>query len=127
MTLRTVGRNSLFGELVVMIIDMAIFTFTEYQGVRKFCSMTYIASNFQMLPFQFEVSFTVIKILNPFDNAERLLAMTLYAILAELVVMHILMAGSAVIKLNPFKFLVLLLVFKYCFMTTDARYFLVFS
>lgn len=106
---------------------MAIGTAGIFQCIGEFCLMTFFAFNLLMLSLQLEIRFTVVKILNAFDNAERLPGMALGAVLTELIVVWIRVAWGAVFKLQSGEFLEFLPVFCAGFMTCGTGYQLVFA
>ena len=70
MTMRAIGRHSLFCELVLMIVGVTVSASAEFQNIGQFCFMTGIAGDFLMFPFQLVTSLVMIEILHALYDAE---------------------------------------------------------
>jgi hypothetical protein len=88
--------------------------------------MALLAINLLVLAFQLEICFTMVEILNAFDNAEGLPCMALSAILPEFIIVGIRVARGAVFIFQSGEFLEFLPVFCNCFMTRRTGHLLVF-
>jgi len=63
MTLRTIGSNTVFYELPVVVINMAISAPSVFQRIREFPLMTGFAVNDQVFLLKFVICFVMVKIL----------------------------------------------------------------
>jgi len=106
---------------------MAIGTAGIFQCIGEFCLMTFFAFNLLMLSLQLVIRFTVVEILNAFNNAEGLPGMALSAVLPEFIVVGICVARGAVFKFQAGEFLEFLPVFGDGFMTRGTSNQLVFT
>ena len=87
-----------------MIVLVTIHATTVRQGIREFPLVAVLAVHPLVLPFQGEIRFAMIEIIQALDTVEGFLTMTLLAILTETVFMRVFVAIIAVVVCHPGKF-----------------------
>ena len=119
-TIGAVGCYPVLYELTVMIIAVTVGTAFVLQGIREFRFVTGFAGHDEVLFFKLISSFVMIEILHILHQVEGFFAVTLPAVLSELVLMRVFVAAGTVGVLKPAELLELLPVGNRHLMTFDA-------